>query len=48
MKQIATFWEGEGEGELEENRAGLTLGYVRRSTIMAMPWPPPTHMLSMP
>ena len=23
-------------------------GQVRRSTIMAMPWPPPTHMLSRP
>ena len=27
---------------------GTETGQLRRSTIMAMPWPPPTHMLSMP
>ncbi len=44
--KVATcFTHAETDRYLLEESA---LGQVRRSTIMAMPWPPPTHMLSMP
>ena len=36
---------GDGAPNIRAEKGGSQL---RRSTIMAMPWPPPTHMDSMP